>query len=140
MFSAIIKELETAGYKLTGKRKTIVEILLAENKHWTAKEILVQLRRKFPKISFDTVYRNLNLLKRMGLVHDITVGGENCCRYKLCYSQHHHHHLVCLSCGQTIEIPICPMDQFNELKEDYKFKITSHQFEVYGYCEACIPS
>lgn len=113
-----------------------MEILLAEEKHWTAKEILVKLRAKFPQVSFDTVYRNLGLLKQMGLVHEMVLG-DGGSRYSLCCSQGHHHHLVCLGCGHTVEIPVCPMQQINGMELNCKFKITGHRFEVYGYCEEC---
>ncbi|MDA8213116.1 MAG: Fur family transcriptional regulator [Clostridia bacterium] len=136
MLEQIMQELGAAGHKLTGKRRAIVEILLAEERHWTAKEILVKLRARFPAVSFDTVYRNLSLLKQMGLVHEMVLG-DGGSRYKLCYSQDHHHHLVCLGCGQTLEIPVCPMQQISGMGLSCKFKITGHRFEVYGYCEGC---
>lgn len=136
MLEQIMTELGAAGHKLTCKRKAIVEILLAEHKMCSAKDILAKLRTGFPQVSFDTVYRNLSLLKEMGLIHEAVVG-DGGSRYSLCSTTSHHHHLICLNCGHTLELPVCPMQQVDKLAVGSKFKITGHRFEVYGYCAGC---
>ncbi|MHB8170903.1 MAG: Fur family transcriptional regulator [Thermincolia bacterium] len=133
---SITKQLRDAGHKLTPKRRAIVEILLAEGRHLSAKKIHQAMQSKFPRVSFDTVYRNLHLLEEMKLICVLEM--QDCgCRYKINLREDHHHHWVCLGCGQTLEVPECPLPVLKKAAGEEKFKIVSHRFEVYGYCEGC---
>jgi len=133
---AVINRLGAAGHKLTPKRKAIVEILLAKGRHLSAKEILQEMQARFPRVSFDTVYRNLHLLEEMKIISALEMqdGG---CRFKVNFREDHHHHWVCLGCGQTLEVPVCPLNSMKKAAGAEKFKIVSHRFEIYGYCAGC---
>jgi Fur family zinc uptake transcriptional regulator len=126
--------LKQKGYKFTGKREEMVRIFAKERRYLTAKEMLEYMQGDYPSLSFDTIYRNLNLFEELDILETTQLNGERIFRLS-CETDHHHHHLICTECGKTHKIDICPMDAI--LGEPKGFKITGHKFEIYGSCEEC---
>lgn len=132
----LIKKLKAVGLKITPQRQEILNILLRE-KHKSAEEIYKEISLKFPNISLDTVYRNLNKLKDLGLLINVH-SSDNKQRYELCNKNEHHHHLICLGCGKEEELDFCPLCFIDQKEiENKNFTIKSHQFELFGYCSKC---
>lgn len=129
-----LRQLKEQGFKLTGKRRAIVDILLEQDRYITARELIEQLKTGFPNISLDTVYRNLNLLKEEKIIEESEFG-EGGSRFRIRCSSDHHHHLVCLKCGRTQPLHECPMDLMAHVPDD--FQMVTHRFEVHGYCVDC---
>jgi Fur family zinc uptake transcriptional regulator len=129
-----LQQLREQGFKLTGKRRAIVDILLEQDRYITAKELIKKLRDLYPSISVDTVYRNLNLLKEEKIVEESEFG-EGGSRFRIRCSSQHHHHFVCLSCGRTEPLLECPMGLVDMVPKG--FDVVSHRFEVHGYCSQC---
>ncbi|WP_018130798.1 Fur family transcriptional regulator [Effusibacillus pohliae] len=129
-----LRQLKEQGFKLTGKRRAIVEILLEQNRYISAKELMEKLKAVYPHISVDTVYRNLNLLKEEKIIEESEFG-EGGSRFRIRCSTDHHHHLVCLACGRTQTLHECPMDLMRYVPED--FQVVRHRFELLGYCPDC---
>ncbi|MFC4077200.1 Fur family transcriptional regulator [Salinithrix halophila] len=128
--------LKTQGYKYTGKREKMVKIFANEDRYLTAKEVLEEMQEEYPGLSVDTIYRNLSLFEKLGIIEGTEWEGER--RYRLhCGGDHHHHHLICKECGKTKRLNLCPMNAL--LGEPDDFKITGHKFEIYGYCHQCEP-
>ncbi|SRR5690554_2363264 len=132
--SEAIQILKEKGYKYTGKRIQILEFFASRDKYLTAKDVLEYLRQSYPTISFDTVYRNLSLFSDLGILEFTELSGERHFRFS-CGTEKHHHHFICLDCGKTKEIEMCPMNQIYE--ELMGFTISGHKFEIYGYCQDC---
>lgn len=125
--------LKDNGYKITDKRKNMIEIFATEKKYLTAKDVLEKLKSNFPNISFDTIYRNLTLFAELNILELTEWAGEK----KFCIRSNakaHHHHLICMGCGKTKEIYSCPMEN---LSIDHDFEIYDHKFEIYGICHLC---
>lgn len=102
----------------------------------TAEEIYQQIIEKYPNISMDTVYRNLNLLQQLNIVCEANFGdGKN--RFRLCGDKHHHH-MICLKCGCLLELDFCPMELIQDKINNKKFHVTNHSFEIFGYCDKCL--
>jgi len=130
-----LQRLKNKGYKYTGKRKEMIELLASEDRFLSAKEIMEQLQENYPGISFDTIYRNLALFKELHLVEETEIRGERYYRFSCFRTGEHHHHFICLGCGKTEPIEGCPA--FENLCLPPGYKVTSHKFEVYGNCQAC---
>jgi len=127
------KLLKSRGYKLTGPRKMLLNILETNRgRCFTAQDLYEQLKET--GIEFSTVYRNLELLADEGIVSVIR-GNKDTRSYELC-SGHHHHHLVCVNCGATRCIDSCPMSLITE-HEWQGFTPIGHQFEIIGICPDC---
>lgn len=132
--SEALQILKEHGYKYTEKRETVLKILAYEARYLSAKEVLRYMQSVFPQLSFDTVYRNLNLLHELAVLEMTEINGERLYRMA-CAGDTHHHHLICTECGKARKLKICPMDVIFGQPEG--FQITGHKFEVYGVCDGC---
>ncbi len=122
-------------YRLTKQRKAILEILEKSDIPIHAKEIFERLKKGGWNINLSTVYRNLDMLTKEGLVIKSYMKGEDKARYALPDKKNY---LVCEKCGKIVIIDNCPFDKFKEeLKEVHQFEITGHCIEVYGICPEC---
>ncbi|OIJ16119.1 transcriptional repressor [Anaerobacillus arseniciselenatis] len=127
--------LKEKGYKHTGKREQMLQLFSEEKRYIAAKDVLEAMQNEYPGLSFDTIYRNLSTFVELGILEMTELEGEKKFRFS-CSTDEHHHHIICLTCGKTKHIHLCPMDQLSGDSND--FKIVGHKFEVYGYCKECM--
>ena len=128
--------LRDKGYKLTGQRRIIIEAFEECPAHYTAQEIFEKVKAHNPNINFSTVYRNLELLCNIGVIKKLHIS-SGISHFELAHDEHHHH-VICLKCGDMQCIDICPYGelQISELDE-LGFEPVEHKFEIYGYCKKC---
>ena len=92
------------GLRLTSQRRLIFSILETAETHLNAKQIFEQARRVDPGIDQVTIYRNLAVLKRLGVVDELDLlhlrGDEH---YYEARQTRAHSHVACLECGQVFE-------------------------------------
>lgn len=130
-----LKLMKDKGFKHTGKREDMLNLFSSHNKYLTAKDVLENMKDTYPGLSFDTIYRNLALFVKLGVLEQTELNGEKHFRFT-CSTTQHHHHFICLDCGRTKEVHLCPMDvSFSGLED---FEVTGHKFEIYGRCPACV--
>ena len=92
-----------------------------------------------------TVYRTLDLLHRMGLIHRFTVGdGHSRYEFTADEKKEHHHHLICTNCGKIIDYSEFVDEELalvkkieTRLSKKYDFKIADHNIEFVGLCPKC---
>lgn len=126
--------LKEKGFKRTNQRMQMLDIFADHDKYLTAKEVLKEMEEGIPGLSFDTIYRNLSLFVDLGILEMTELSGEKHFRYT-CAHNEHHHHFICLDCGNTKEIATCPMEHLSE--DLHGYSITDHKFEIYGHCPNC---
>ena len=133
----VLNKLKACGIKLTPQRQEIIKVFLEDKKHFSADDVLKKVQQTFASVSFDTIYRTLNLFKELGLIIEVDFF-DGCRRFEMNDEDNHHHHLVCLKCGKAEEVRNCPAECIhNVLKQNPGFKISGHTFNIYGYCPNC---
>ncbi|MEM7282192.1 MAG: transcriptional repressor [Pseudomonadota bacterium] len=127
-----------ASERLTPARLGAYAELLASNRPVSAYELIALLeRRQQKKIAPLTVYRHLDFLIRVGLVHRI----ESTQSYVPCDHPEHSHesqYLLCSSCGHAAEIESGPLGSLlNEIAHQQGFRAESSVVEIQGLCRSC---
>jgi Fur family ferric uptake transcriptional regulator len=102
----------------------------------SAQEVYQLLRRNSQSIGLTTVYRALQSLLDDKAV-DTLRRDDGEAIYRLC-GENHHHHLVCKSCGTTIEIQAQAIEKWaQQMASDHGFREVGHTAEIFGICKKC---
>lgn len=134
------KKLKEAGYKYTGQRKAVLDILQQYlGHHLSTEEIYNLVKEENPDIGIATIYRTLLLLEKLGLVCKLDLD-DGFSRYELLKENedHRHHHLICSACGSVSEVEEDLLESLEEqilLKNN--FLVKDHRVKFYGLCEKC---
>ncbi len=125
-------------YKLTPQRKAVLDVLeQTRGTHMTAEDIYNEVKKINPKIGIATVYRTLELLARLDIVHKNSFD-EGKYRYEFCEDDgHFHHHFLCSDCGAIIEVEEDFLNLLEGELERRGFKIIDHNLQLYGLCPDC---
>ena len=129
-------QLSEMGYRLTPQRIMILTAIENSNHHISAEEIYAQIVAKYPNVNISTVYRTLELLKRLSLVTETDMG-EGKIRYHP-DKKGHHHHLVCRECGTITDLDeslLTPLR--NALLREYQFDADLRHLAILGRCVNC---
>jgi Fe2+ or Zn2+ uptake regulation protein len=120
---------------MTRQRMVILEELLKQNTHPSADEIYQWVRRRMPRISLGTVYRNLEVLANMGKIQKLELSGA-LKRYD--WNTNKHYHIRCVCCDRVDDAPIAPLNQLeDDLYGATVFEIIGHNLEFTGLCPEC---
>ena len=102
----------------------------------SAQELYQILRRDGDGIGLTTVYRALQSLLDERLV-DVLRRDDGEALYRLC-GDNHHHHLLCRSCGTTVEIEGSSVEKWAEaVAKKHRFREVGHTVELFGLCSKC---
>jgi Fur family ferric uptake transcriptional regulator len=125
------------GFTRSTKQRTIIIDLLARlNRFVSAQELHAALRQAGSTIGLSTVYRNLATLTKAGDI-DIILREDGEALYRSCSPQHHHH-LLCKSCGTTVEITAELVEAWShDIAHAHGFSDVQHTVEIVGLCRAC---
>jgi len=124
------------GVRLTSQRQLVIRRAVAYL-HFTAEELVHDVRAIDPSVARGTVYRTLALLHQAGVVekHDFRYGPPN---YEVTFGKAHHDHLMCVQCGEIIEFQEPRVEQLQQdVVRRYGYKLLSHTHKLYGLCPAC---
>lgn len=131
----VARQLQSQGYRLTPQRLAILEVIKGAGCHMTIQEVLDALADAYPTLSLPTVYRNLQWLKTAGLVAETDMGGE-CHEYEY-ITEHPHHHLICLECGERTMLPDSLLDPLREHLHERGYLPRTDHFAFFGICPVC---
>lgn len=95
-----IDSLKQSGVRITPQRHAILEYLITSMTHPTADDIYKALESKFPNMSVATVYNNLRVFKKSGLVKELTYGDSSS---RFDYASSDHYHVICNTCGKIVD-------------------------------------
>ena len=132
----MVSKLNEQGYRLTPQRLMILSAIENTSGHISAEEIYTQVVAKYPNVNISTVYRTLELLKRLGMVTETDMGGGRVRYHPV--DKGHHHHLVCQECGAIIDLDESMLVSLkNTLLHDYKFVADLRHLAIFGRCVKC---
>lgn len=119
----------------TRQRKVILEELRVSCAHPTAVELFERVRRRLPRISLGTVYRNLDLLTEMGTIQKLDLSGAEA---RFDGNIHPHYHVRCEHCGRVDDVGgLDSALSGGVLTHTAGYKILGHRLEFVGVCPAC---
>ncbi len=119
----------------TSQRRVILEELCKVTSHPTAADVYEMVRRKLPRISLGTVYRNLELLNDSGTIQKLDFGESH---KRFDGNSSPHYHVNCSKCGRVndVFIPLKhPLDV--EAEEATGYQILGHHVSFVGVCPSC---
>ncbi len=117
------------------QRETVLEVVRSTMDHPTADWVYRQARRRLPRISLGTVYRNLERLAAEGLIRELRLAGD-ATRYD--GNTGRHHHIRCQGCGRVRDLPLSVDTRVEELAgQAMNYQILGHTLEVQGLCPSC---
>lgn len=121
--------------RMTKQRQLILEELHKVKTHPTADDMYQMLRKRMPKISLGTVYRNLEILSESGIIQKIDVGGT---QKRFDADTSIHYHVRCTMCGRVADLDFEPYrDVEAEAAKLTDFTILRHRLEFMGICPEC---
>jgi Fur family ferric uptake transcriptional regulator len=135
----IYEKLHDNDYKITPQRRVILKVFLDNvEHHLSAEEIYNIVRETNPEIGLATVYRTLDLLAELEILQKVNFG-DGRSRYEFSDTEvHHHHHLICLKCGEVTEFDDDKLEELEAaIGKKSGFKIIDHQAKFFGYCQKC---
>ena len=123
------------GSRMTRQRALILSELKSVCNHPTADEIYSMVRRKMPRISLGTVYRNLDLLAEGNEVLKLEYAGF---QKRFDGNTHDHQHVRCIHCGKVADVmPEVTSPTVPENLEVPGFTVHSARVEFFGVCKDC---
>jgi Fur family ferric uptake transcriptional regulator len=132
------KHLKSQGnLRFTPARMAVLSAVTQSQGHFDAEDLYYRLITGGKRISRATVYNTLDLLQECGLVSKYRFT-EHSSRYEKTFGKPHHHHLICLQCGDLIEFM---NERLNKLQEevctDKNFAPQSSSLQIFGTCAKC---
>lgn len=124
------------GQRRTKQRAAISALLAEVDDFRTAQQIHDLLRANGESVGLATVYRTLQAMAAAEEVDVIRHESEQ--MFRRCHTREHHHHLVCRSCGRTVEITGPGVTEWAaKLGQKHGFRDINHELEVFGLCSDC---
>jgi len=122
--------------RMTRQRKVILDELRKVDTHPAADEIYRMVRRRLPRISLATIYRNLEILSESGEIQKLELGGT---QKRFDGNPANHDHLRCIHCGRVVDVPAdIDVAVDHDLENATDFKITGRKLQLIGICPDCL--
>lgn len=135
----VTERLRRSGQRYTSARRGLVTTLLGLARPAT----IAELGSLDPGQSQSSLYRNLTVLERCGVVRRIPTA-DGTARFELSEDlSHHHHHLVCSSCGRIEDVTLPAAVEATlhrvtaELGQEHGYRLQGHALELIGTCGSC---
>jgi len=133
--------LRAKKIKVTPQRMAVYSILKDTKSHPSVEKIYQRLKPNYPAMSLATVYKTVDILKKVGLIQELNIG-EGGLRYDADTSPHSH--VYCENCGRVDDLEqdlfleiFNGKDLLEKMNEKTDFKIYSIQIYFYGLCPQC---
>lgn len=133
--SELRRRFRERGLRATPQRSAIYRALAETTRHPTAEDLHQQVRRLHPRISPNTVYYTLGVLRSAGLVDEVNYWHD---RTRFDANSRPHHHLICLGCRRIQDLTDRALDRLAlSARKKTGFEVIGHRVEFQGYCARC---
>lgn len=130
-----VPQLRSLGFRVTAQRLAILHVLLDSGAHLLPTQVYERARRKAHGLSQPTVYRTLGFLAQHGIVQP-ALNARKHVVYQI--ARHGHHHLLCSTCGRSMEVEHELVNEFYEALENRSgYKLTASHLTFFGLCATC---
>ncbi|MGN6251268.1 MAG: Fur family transcriptional regulator [Marmoricola sp.] len=124
------------GLRPTRQRRAVAGVMNGRDDFRSAQEVHDALRHAGQPVGLSTVYRTLQAMAEAGEL-DVLRAETGEAVYRRC-SDSHHHHLVCRSCGRTVEVEVPAVEKWTRtVAAAHGFRDASHTLEVFATCADC---
>lgn len=125
------------GYRVSGPRKLVMQVLESNLMPMTPLEIYQALSQSGQTLGMVSVYRALELLTELGLVC-VVYNPDGSAGY-VAGASGHHHHILCQKCHQAIAFAGSEdlSSLIQRVEAETKFRVNDHLLQLYGICPDC---
>jgi Fur family ferric uptake transcriptional regulator len=130
---SLTRRLQALNHRVTPARLGVIAAVLAQSGHFSVDDIL----RTAHNVGRATVFRTMRLLTDLDILCRVLLE-DGTLRYRVSLRNDHHHHLVCVSCGNVRDLEDCAVgDLVRDLAAATDYDIQGHWLEFYGRCASC---
>jgi Fur family ferric uptake transcriptional regulator len=131
------RELQRTGHRAGGARAEVVSLLARQDCCLSAQDIHAKLRSRNKQVGLASVYRALDVLAQLRLVHRVDVGGTACFE-PADPSGEHHHHAICDRCGKMDPFEDAELERLLEgVATRLGYEAGGHDLVLRGACPEC---
>ena len=125
------------GHRAGGAREEVLALLAQQHCCLSAQEIHDRLRGGERAVGLASVYRALDLLTQLKLVHRVDVDGTAC--YEPADpSGDHHHHAICERCGKRDAFEDPELERLiDDVAARLGYDVGAHDIVLRGSCPDC---
>ncbi len=131
-----LQKLQESGYRLTGSRRTVVEIVARSERALSPLEIFDLARAQHAGLGLVTVYRTLEKLEELGLIQ--RVHQPQGCQAFIAAFTGHQHLILCSNCGKVQFFGGDNLEAlFQAIGRDTGYQVQDHWLQLFGLCAEC---
>ena len=124
------------GFRSTAQRRLILDRLFEVGGHFTADDLIADVRKADASVGSATVYRTLRMLVEAGLLQEHRFADNEGTRFELTVPDEHHDHIICLDCGVIREFEEPLIEQLQDrVADQLGFKLEYHTHQLYARCK-----
>lgn len=135
-WEAWLQKLQESGYRLTGSRRTVVEIVARSERALSPLEIFDLARGQHAGLGLVTVYRTLEKLEELHLIQRVHQP-EGCQAFIAAFTGHQHL-ILCSQCGKVQFFDGDNLEGlFQSIGQETGYQVRDHWLQLFGLCAGC---
>lgn len=134
----ILSTIKEHHLRLTKTRRAILEMFFHQHAPLSVARILDELEKQAILVNKTTVYRELEMLQKIGIVQVLSLQDRK--QYFELALRSHHHHLICLQCEEIEDVDVSEAELLREeqkVSREKRFIVLRHSLEFFGLCRHC---
>ncbi len=122
------------GLRLSKQRRMVLQLLWAEKKHLSARDIYEKLNNLGRNIGHTSVYQNLECLQSAGVIECLDRASGRLYGYRA----DPHSHITCLDSGAILDLDVClPPSLLEQIERQTGFLIEAYTLNLLGRQRRC---